>query len=604
MPIKSSIRRLAAPFKRDRLDQELNEEIQFHLDMETEDNLRKGMTPEEARYAAMRKFGGVEQAKEHYRRQSAFGRIEDLLRDCRHAIRGLLRNPGYSILAILSLALGIGANTAVFTLIRSLLLQPLPYPASSNLYSLYESMTWQGSPTWGGGVSVPNLQDWRRENNVFESIGAFSMAGVNLSTGEGTSIVAAAQVDGELSKVLGVKPLMGRTIETGDCERGREPVVVLSHGLWIDLFGADRSAIGKTIRLNGTTATVVGIMPESFKFPARTQTRVWVPLVYRQEQREERGTHWLRVVGRLKPGASPLDAQQDMNRVARRLEETYPENATRGVRISPLYAESVKEVARAMLILTGAVSFILILACVNVAIMTLARASARRRELAVRLSLGASRLSIVRLLVGEALLLAVAGGLCGLAIADWSLTALQAAPYNPWRFESSLNLDSTTLIYCSVMALLSAGLAGLWPALRLSRLDLQTALKEGESSNLGAGLPARSKLMIVEIALALLLVLGASLLMKSLGRLAAFDLGFRTENVITMRIALPEARYEPTGTAAFFGRFLDRAEQLPGVSHAGIINVLPITPLNMNMNVTIEGRPVSYTHLRPRRFAS
>ncbi|MBE0660720.1 MAG: ABC transporter permease [Bryobacteraceae bacterium] len=592
MLIKLTIQRLAAPFRKDRLDKALNEEIQFHLEMETEENIRAGMTPEEARFAALRKFGGVEQAKEAYRRQSVFGWLEDLIRDARHAVRGLLRNPGYSALAILSLALGVGANTAVFTLIRELLLQPLPYPEPARILHLYESMTWQGSQVWGAGVSVPNLEDWRRENTSFESIGAFNMAGVNLSTDEGASLVAAAQVDGEVARVLGVKPLMGRAIEAADCERGRPPVAVLSHGLWTDLFGGDRAAVGKTVSINGVTATVAGVMPEGYVFPARSQTRIWVPLIYRPEQRQERGTHWLRVIGRLKPGVSVLDAQSDLNRVARALEKAYRDNATRGVRISPLLTDSMREVARAMAVLTGAVTFILILACVNVAILTLARAAARRRELAVRLSLGSSRFGIVRLLVGEALILAAAGGLCGLAVAGWSLRALEAAPDNPWRFTGALSLDMTTLAYCAALALVSAALAGLWPALRMSRLNLQTALKEGASAFLSAGIARRSRLMVVEVALALVLVLGATLLVKSLGRLAAFDLGFRTENLVTMRVALPEARYEPTETAGFYGRFIERVEQLPGISRAGIINVLPITPVNMNMNVTIEGRPL------------
>ncbi|HPT26602.1 MAG TPA: ABC transporter permease [Bryobacteraceae bacterium] len=592
MPIGSAIKRLAAPFRKDRLDRNLNEEIQFHLEMETAENIRKGMAPEEARFAALRSFGGVEQAKEHYRRLSAFGWLEDLVRDVRHAARSLVRNPGYTLLAILSLSLGIGANTAVFTMIRALILQPLPYPEPARLFHLYESMTWQGQQTWGAAVSVPNLADWRRDNSVFDSIGAFNMAGVNLSTGDGVSMVAAAQVDGEIGKVLGVKPFRGRMIEPGDCVRGRPPAVVLSHGLWADLFGSDLETVGKSVRLNGTSATVVGIMPETFEFPPRTRTRAWVPLVYRQEQLEERGTHWLRVIGRLKPGISALDAQADMNRVARRLEEIHPDNATRGIRISPVRIDSVRETGRAMTVLTGAVMFILVLACVNVAILTLARAAARRRELAVRLSMGASWLGIARLLVGEALLLAAGGGLFGLLIADWSLRALEAAPYNPWRYESGFILDSSTLIYCLIASAVSAGFAGLWPALRLSRLNLQTALKEGASTNLNSGPPPRSKLMIAEIALALLLVLGATLLMKSLGRLATVDLGFQTENVVTMRIALPEARYEPSETAGFFGRFLEQVERLPGISRAGVINVLPITPINMNMSLTIEGRPL------------
>lgn len=591
MPIKTIIRRLAAPFRKNRLDKALNEEIQFHLEMETAENIRGGMTPEEARHAALRKFGGVEQAKEAYRRQSAFGWLEDLIQDGRYAVRSLLRNPGYSLLAILSLALGIGVNTAVFTLLRQTLLQPLPYPEPAQLFHLYETMTWQGYSS-RGGVSVPNLQDWRRQNTVFESIGAFGVGGANLSTDVAASVVAATRVDGELFKVLGVKPLAGRVVQAEDCERGKMPVAVLSHGLWVDLFGTDRSAIGKSIRLNGATATVVGIMPESFKFPARSPSRIWIPMIYQQTQIEERGTHWLEVVGRLKEGVSALAAQQDMNRVARNLEAAYRQNATRGVRLEPLYVASVREIAAAMIILTGAVVFILILACVNVAIMTLARGFSRRRELAVRLSVGASRFRIVRLLVGEALLLAFAGGVCGLAVADWSLQAIHSTPYNPLRFTETVQLDSVTLGYCSLIALLSAGLAGLWPALRASRVDLQTSLKEGGSSGSNPGRPGRSKLLIVEVALALVLVLGATLLVKSLGRLAEFDLGFKTENVITMRVALPDARFEPGTSAGFFDRLLDRVEGLPGIIHAGVINILPITPVHSNMSVSIEGRPL------------
>jgi len=584
--------RFLALFRKRRLEEELDAELRFHLVMETEQNLRRGMSPEEARHAAVRSFGGVEQTKEAWRDRRGLPRVEEWLRDLRFAARTLAGSPGFAVFAVLSLALGIGANTAIFTVVRALVLRPLPYPEPGGLVKLWESLTWQGRSNAYGTVSVANLQDWREQNQVFEEVAAFRPEGANLTHGENTLRVVATYVEGGVFRIMGVKPLLGRTILPEESAAGRDRVAVLSHGLWERAFGADPDLVGEKIQINGAAHTVVGVMPWGFQFPPRTSTELWTPLVFSARLQAERGSHWLEVIARLKPGVSWRAAQRNMDEIAGRLARLYPDtNATRGVTVHPLHLETVRETAQILLVLSGAVGFILLLACANVAHLVLARATGRHRELAVRVALGAGRWRVVRLLLAESVVLAAAGGTAGFFAARWFLDALLALAREQMPEGIPVEADAAVLWFCVIASLFAATLAGLIPALRVSQIDLGAALKDAGGPAGTALRRNRSLLMVWEVALALVLAIGALLLIRSLRVLNRFDHGFQTERVLTMKLALPEIRYAtPAEAIAFHEGLLEEVRAIPGVSSAGLINYLPIQSWRETRSFTIPGR--------------
>jgi putative ABC transport system permease protein len=583
--------RFGALFRRQKFEGELDEEVRFHLEMEIQENLRRGMGPDEARYAAHRSFGGVEQAKEAWRDRRWLPQVDQLLHDFRLGARNLARAPGFVTFAVLSLALGIGANTAIFTMLRALVLQPLPYPEPWGLVKLWETMIWQGQSA-GGSVSVPNLFDWREQNQVFENMAAFLVEGVNLAHGEGTLRQIAAHVEPGVFAITEIKPLLGRTFLPEENNAGSDRVVVLSHRLWQTSFGADPAMVGRQLRINGADHVVVGIMPPGFQFPPRSPAELWTPLVFNQPMRGARGSHWLQVIARLKPGVSWVAAQLNMNEIARRLEKQYPDtNAARGVTVEPLHLETVRSTARMLLVLFGAVGLVLLLACANVAHLVLARAAGRRRELSVRIALGAGRWRIVRLLAIESVMLAGAGGVAGFFGGRWCLDALVAFAADQLPAGLAIQPDTATIWFCAFVSLLTALLSGLIPALRVSRIDPQSALKEAGSSSGTALRRSRSLLMVWEVALALVMAVGALLLVRSLRLLNRFDFGFRSERVLTMRVALPETGYHNLEEiVAFYDGLLDQVRSMPAVSLAGVINNLPIQPWRENLNFTIQGR--------------
>ncbi|MBM3746122.1 MAG: ABC transporter permease [Acidobacteria bacterium] len=505
--------------------------------------------------------------------------------------RALLRSPVYSVVAVLSLALGIGANTAMFTLIHALVLRPPPYPEPERLVNLWSTATWQGSSSWGS-VSVPDLRDWREQNDVFEEMAAFQAGGVNL-TREGASVrLLAAHVEAGVFRVLKVQPLLGRVILPEENTAGRDRVVVLGHGLWETTFGADPRIVGQQVWINGASHVVVGVMPRGFRFPPRSGIEAWTPLTLEEAWQKERGSRFLNVIARLKPGISQTTAQLNLNAISDRLRRLYPEdNATRGASVRSFHLETVAATARLLLVLYGAVGLILLLACANVAHLVLGRAAARARELSVRVALGAGRLRVVRLLLTESLLLAAAGGAAGFFASRWSLAALLRLAGEHLPAGEPIEVNNAVLAYCILVSLAAGLLAGLWPALRASRVELQSALKDVDPTAGTALRRRRGRLMVIEIALSLVLVLGAALLLQSLRSLTRFDLGFRPERVLTMKVALPDTRYSRPGeTEAFYDTLLERVRALPGVNHAGVITLLPIQSAYCNSNFSIQGR--------------
>ncbi|MGA2182706.1 MAG: ABC transporter permease [Bryobacteraceae bacterium] len=570
------LNRLVALLRRRRLENELDDELRFHLEMETEENIRRGMSAEEARYAARRSFGGIEQTREAWRDRRFLPEVDAWARDLRHGARMLARSPLFTAFAVVSLALGIGANTAIFTVLHALVLRPLPYPEPQGLMKLWETSMWRGQAGWTA-VSVPNLLDWREQNRAFEEIAAFTVGGVNLAGRGETLRVPAAQVEAEVFPALRIRPLLGRTILAEDRD-----VVVLSHGLWVRRFGANPAIIGQTVAINGAAHMVIGVMPAEFQFPPRSGVELWTPLVFNQYTRGARGSHWLEVIARLRPGVSQTTAQHHMDAIAQRIGQQYPEHRIQGVLVQPLHGETVQRTAQVLLVLFGAAGLVLLLACANVAHLVLARIAGQRRELAVRAALGAGRWGIVRLLMTESLLLAAAGGIAGLFLARQSLHALLALAADRLPAGIPIRIDGAVLWFCVFVSLLCAALAGFIPALGSSRIGLQTALKD-------AGISRLSPLMVGEVALVLVLVIGALLLVRSLRNLGQFDLGFRPERVLTMKLALPETRTAAQSTA-FYRQAIEKARAIPGVSRAAVINLVPVQSSHTGSVFTIDGR--------------
>ena len=438
------IGRLKAVFTGHRLDDDLDEELRFHLQMATEENLARGMPSEEARRRALQSLGGVDQTKERVRDQRGFPGLELLGRDVAHALRSLRRHPGYTAAAVVSLALGIGANTAVFTLVDALVLRPLPYPEADRLVHIYQARLF-GGRFLTGAVSAPVLRDWRERAQAFSAMGAFMPGSVNIAGEEGAERVAATLIEPEVFRALAVPPLLGTWFGPQHPSQGADRVAVLSHRLWQDRFGGRQDVVGQTIRVDAADHVIVGVMPAGFDFPPRTSVGLYVPMPFTSLDFQDRGLNRLSIIARVKAGVPMRAAQEDLTNVSRQLEVLYPNSGSAELR--PLHGDTVGRTALLLAVLSGTVGFVLLLACANVAHMVLARANARRHEFAVRLALGARRTQIMRMLVAEGLLLAVGGGLLGLAACRWALDALLSMPENPLSLGVTVSISWTVLAY-------------------------------------------------------------------------------------------------------------------------------------------------------------
>ncbi|MCI0533604.1 MAG: ABC transporter permease [Verrucomicrobiales bacterium] len=510
------------------------------------------------------------------------------MNDLKFAIRQLLKNPGFTAVAVLTLALGIGANTAIFSVINAVLIRPLPYPNSDRLVQI-----WQTNPRanrWGAWVSYPDFLDWQEQSTTLEEVGALRPWGFNITGGDRAEALEGGYVSASLFSVLEVKPLMGRTFLPEEDQPGANRVALLSHGLWQRRFAGDPRVIGKSISIDSEPHTVVGVMPPGFSFP-NPRKEIWIPHGPPSELKA-RGSHNFQVVARLKPGVTIEQAQANLDVIARGLADQYPENRDMGAKVSNLKLTAVGEAASALYLLLGAVALVLLIACANVANLLMARNSVRLREIAVRQAVGASRPRLIRQLLTESVLLAFAGGLAGLALAYGGLeVVLKLSPEIPRLQQTAI--DTAVLATTLLVSLATGILFGIAPALRTSKVELSDVLRAGTKMTSwrdGAGL--RRLLLIAESSLALMLLVGAGLLIRSFLQVGKVNPGFSSERVLTGMIMLPQTKYaEARQQKQFVRQVIDRLQALPGVEAAAASTAVPFFGHD-NGGFQVEGRPV------------
>ncbi len=516
-----------------------------------------------------------------------------ILQDLRYGLRTLRKQPGYTVVAVLALALGIGVNTTIFSAINALLLHPFNFRDVDRIAAVWES---RAEGNGRDAVAFANFLDMREQRSVFESAAAWSGWNANLTEGDQPERVEGIAASPQLFSVVGVQPATGRAFSLDEEQPGHDPVIVISDSLWRRRFNADAGIVGRNVRINERTFTVIGVMPADFAFPRRN-VELWTPLIADKEDVTERGSHYLQVVARLKPGATIAAAQAELDALATRLAADYPQtNASRAFKVESL-TDSVGRGPRPfLLIMLGAVMFVLLIACANVANLQLMRATTRQREIAVRLTLGASRWRIVRQLLTESLLLALVGGALGLLFSVWAIDALaKGIPANFARFVNGwerLGIDWRVFGFTLMISLLTGVVFGLAPALLATRTNLNEALKEGGRTGLSGGRGRmRAALMVAEVALSLVLLIGAGLMVRSFMRMLEVHPGFNGQNVLTMQLSLPARKYkEPEQVADFYMRLVARVQTVPGVEHASAVNVIPLDFNDASRFFQIEGR--------------
>ena len=518
--------------------------------------------------------------------------MDTLIKDIRYSLRGLWKRPGFTVVALITLALGIGANTAIFSLINAVLIRPLPFPEPDRLVWTFGNIRNGGNRA---SVSPLDYLDYRNENHTFEQFAAMISVPVsaNLTGGGEPERLVAAAVTGNFFQAFAVQPAMGRTFQLENEKSGSDQVVVLSDALWRQRFGGDAGIINQKITLDDKSFDVIGVMPRDFEFP--TATQIWVPLNFDSNpELKQRRAHFLRPIGRLKAGMSLGQAQADTDTIARRLEAAYPDTDTGwNLRLVSLKEQLVGNVRPTLYILLGAVGFVLLIACANVANLLMAHAASRRREIALRTALGAGRLRIARQMITESVMLALFGGALGTLLAFWGVQGLVAISGNNIPPTADVRIDLTVLVFTVFTSVVTGLLFGLAPTLHTLRLNLSEALKEGgRSGESGPRNRTRGLLVIFETAVAVMLLVGAGLLIRSLVRLQSTNPGFESSNVVTMRIDLPQKKYSaPENRSSFWEQFQNRVGAMPGVEAVGLVSELPLSGQPNDMPYTVEGRP-------------
>jgi len=578
----------AALFRQQKPVDDLAEEIRAHLEMEEQENLESGMPPDEAHYAALRRFGNVTLAQEMSREMWGWNSLETLWQDLRYGLRMLLKNPGFTMAAVLTLALGIGANTAIFSVVRAVVFRPLPFRDPWRLMLVIDHNLSAGFPKFSS--SLANVLDWKAQGRSFEDLAVFAEGNVNLAGRGEPERLSALRVSSNLLPLLGVQPVLGRGFLPGEDQPGAGRVALISHGLWQRRFGSDPSIVGQSVQLDGRSATIVGVLPGGTQmettldcFASGPKLDLMVPLAA-DLSRPDRGNRFLTTVGRLKQGVTLRTAQVDMDVITSRLEKAYPRyNAGWGATVSPLHGVIVGDLRQPLLVLFGAVGFVLLIACTNVTGLLLARAASRRTEIAIRTAIGAGRLRLFRQLMTESLALAGLGGLLGLCMAEGATRLLARLQDLQLPRQAAISVDYQVLTVSLAVTLVVGFLFGLAPALMCSEGNrvgiLSEALKEGgrSSGESRQGNRIRSALVVSQIALALSLLVGVGLLLRSYWRLLQVNPGFRPEGVATVEISLSGARYaKDTAQVEFVEELLRKVSALPGVTSAAVSDGLPL----------------------------
>jgi putative ABC transport system permease protein len=580
--------KMRAMISRRRVEREFDEELRGHYEMLVEQNLQRGMSNEEAQRMARKQLGGADQIKEAVHHQRGLPLLDSIVADVRYAVRMLRRSPGFTAVAVLTLALGIGANTAIFTVAYNVLLRPLPYRDAKRLVIVWEDASAYGFPR---DTPAPgNYASWRSENNVFADMAAVDVQRFDLGRRGAPEQFLGEQITANIFPLLGVKPALGRNILPEEDKPGANHVVILSHAAWMANFGGDPNIIGKQIRLNDFTYTIIGVMPSGFVFSDR-ETQIWTPMGFSDKDLANHGSHYLHVIARLKDGVSLRQANGDLAIIAQRLVKQFPDSNTKvGAFATPLRNYLAGDSRFAALLLLGAVGFVLLIACANVANLLLARAAGRQKELAMRMALGAGRGRIIRQLVTESIALSVLSGCAGMVLAVWGTRFLaDLVPSGLAPVEGSgINLE--VLAFLAGVSILCGVLFGLAPVLHTARLDLVAPTKGSGRST--AGTRMNDILVVAEVALALVLFSGATLMVRSFLNVRNLDPGFRPEHVLALRTQLPFPKYQdPARRNAFFKQVLDRVNHLRGVIAAGCTTWLPLTNYGGATGIIIEGRP-------------
>jgi putative ABC transport system permease protein len=526
--------------------------------------------------------------------------MRNIWQDLRYGARMLLKKPGFALISVITLALGIGANTAIFSVVNAVLLRPLPYAEPERLVALWESNTQR--PEGRNSISYPNFFDWRSQSKSFERMASYYTNDMALTGVTAPVNLRSAVVSPDLFATLGVKPQLGRWF-VGEEEKPGIRAAIINHGLWQRQFGGDPNIVGRAVTLNGKQFNVVGVMPAGFQFPIEAEpVEVWVTSSIDGEKsnpkepamNEQRGAHYLQAVGRLKPGATLEQAQAEMNVIGANLEKQYPDSNTRhGVKLIPYHNDLTHDYSEALWLILGAVGCVLLIACANVANLLLARATARYKEIAVRAALGANRRRVIRQLLTESLLLALGGGLLGLLLAWWGTEALiRLIPEDVPRL-AEINIDRWVFGFTLLVSAVTGVAFGLAPALQASKIELTEAMKEGSRGAVGGRGRLRGALVVAEIAVALVVLIGAGLLLQTFRRLQQVDLGFDTHNILTATVELPDARYpKPEQAAAFYQTLLDRVKAMPGVEAVSAVVPQPLSGDMMMISFDIEGRNI------------
>jgi putative ABC transport system permease protein len=582
------------------------EELAQHLEDVYQRALNNGASETDARAAALNELAEsksllreVQRSQKHYEQNAPVlgetGRsnlLADFLQDLRYAVRMQRKNPAFTVVAIIALALGIGANTAIFSVVNTVLLRPLPYKDPEQLVMVWEDASHFGFPR--DTPATANYVDWRDQNNVFTSMAAMEDVNLNLTGVGDPERLKARLVSASLFPLLGVDPQLGRVFTAAEDQPGNEYVVLLSYRLWQRRFGGDPAIVGKTLRLSDESYTVVGVMPPRFQFP-EPDVELWTPIAFSPRQIANRDRHYLEVVARLKPGVTLQQAQTEMTTIGVRLQQQYPQSNTNlGVAVTSLHEHVVGDIKPALLILLGAVGLVLLIACANVANLLLARAAIRQKEIALRVALGARRLRLIRQFLTESILLSIVGGIVGLLLSYAGLIVLRSFIPENIAQAREISLDLKVLGFTLLVSLITGIIFGLAPAIQAARFNQSETLKEGgrDSATGSGGKRLRGVLVMAEVAVSLVLLIGAGLLINSFLRLRNIDPGFKSDNLLTMKIELPQPKYEAfEKRSAFYTNLVQHVESLPGVRSAAVTTNLPLYRQGNSTSIHIEGRP-------------